>query len=105
METVEIERAVRKMLDDSDTWLHFALACRAAFSWQGSVESALTNVSHWLRADGRRRLPAAVLPIAIMVTRLDYVTPLLQLELLAAKTRKEPPHEARESVRPSRSRP
>ena len=77
------------MLDDSDCWMEFALACHAAFDWQGSEESALSLVSHWLRGDGRRHLPARAVLIAIRVTGLDYVSPLLHEEAYQARLERD----------------
>ena len=87
MEPIEINRAVRRMLDTSDTWMDFALACHAEFGWAGTPESALSLVSHWL--SGRRRLPAAGVLISIRVTGLDYVSPLLHEEAYQARLERE----------------
>ncbi len=77
------------MLDDADAWMDFALACHAAFCWQGSEESALTLLSHWLRDDRRRHLPPKAILIAIRVTGLDYVSPLLHEEAYQARLERD----------------
>ncbi len=102
MSPTEMERAVRRMLDDSDTWTDFALACHAALGWEGSEEAALSNISHWLRGDGRRHLPAKAILIAIRVTGLDYVSPLLHEEAYQARLERDRERDRKDPIRVER---
>lgn len=89
MEPIELLRAIRRQLDESDAWMQLAAAQRVAHCWEGSEETALSNLSHQLSGDGRRHFPLVDAPLVIEATGLDYVTPLLQVVHLESRLKLE----------------
>jgi len=101
----EIISALRRMLDASDTWKVLAEELRMRHGWEGSAETALTSLSQMLRGDGRRHFPASDLDLAVRVTGLDYVTPLLQLTHLEARMKVDERKGARSRESPPQTVP
>ena len=84
-----ITDAVRSMLDDSATRRDFALDMKDALHWRVSDADALRRCRQYFNGQHYRHLPAVGISIAVRVSGLDYVTPLLQRVALRAELEAE----------------
>lgn len=77
MDRDQVRQAVWDMLTQSGAHHDFGIAVKALFGWEISDAASVSRVSQWLNPRNPHQLPAAVLPLAIRVTGLDYVSPIL----------------------------
>ena len=93
--------AVYSALQETGKIADFAVALAAELDWNVSEDDAIRRVRQYFNGRTWRHLPARALLTAIRVSGLDYVTPLLQRELIRAEDAAEDELE-RPGVRPVR---
>ena len=84
-----ITDAVRAVIEDCDTRREFAAGMKAELHWRVSDADALRRCRQYFNGQHYRHLPAVGISIAVRVSGLDYVTPLLQRVALRAELEAE----------------